>query len=60
MRGPGARQHGVPTNVWWLLDPKLPHQDAATPKSASFTFPIPSIRILPAFTSRWMFPFLWK
>lgn len=33
-------QHGVPTNVAWALEPNEPHQDAATPKSASFTFPM--------------------
>lgn len=48
----GAIQHGVPTNVlramFWLPHEPPRSMVAATPKSASITWPLASIRMLPA------------
>ena len=48
----GAIQKGVPTKVWRSVLVSC----AATPKSASLTFPDAESRTLAALMSRWSFP----
>ena len=52
----GAIQNGVPTNVCLRVVVSW----AATPKSASLTFPEADKRTLAALMSRWIVPSLWR